>query len=336
MLAARLFDRAVGVAAMTVLLLVPWIPIEPYRITGIPLLDHARLARYDMGAAAFGLAALVAFLSATRRRSVWRLALAGVLVAAAGLCQLHGFLWLPVLIALGLWNGTPCRRLAALVGGVAIATLPYLVYMAIDLPTFLAQTYHYADRFRLLDPTWYEANLRAEPQRYGLGPWRALAQPGPIAFLAGLPACLAALSWRARRRDDPSAPVVALPALMLSGLLALLITVKQPGYLMITVPLAAIALGWGITSSWRAAAGRRLGWVARALIAGATAIVLADGLGAIAELDQRSRSTTSYAQLAARLRRELPANGRILAPHRLWFGLEDRDVRSWWVPFRAR
>jgi hypothetical protein len=26
-------------------------------------------------------------------------------------------------------------------------------------------------------------------------------------------------------------------------------------------------------------------------------------------------------------------SGRILAPHRLWFGLEDREVRRWWVPF---
>ena len=333
LLAARLFDRAVGVAAMAVLLLVPWIPTPPYRVTGIPLLDHARIARYDIGVAALGLAALIAFDAAARRDSPWRHALAGVLVAAAGLCQIHGFLWLPVLIALGLWNGNRWRNLAALLGGVTAATVPYAVYVATDLPAFLAQTFQYADRFRLLDPGWYAANLLAEPDRYGLGSWRALAHPGPVAFVVGVPVCLAVLLRRAGRRGDRSARFVVLPALMLPCLLAVLIAVKQPGYLLVVVPVAAIALGWGLIASWREAATSGFRWLSRALLVLVTAILLADGLSAIAVLGRQARSTMPYARLIARLHPELPAEGRVLAPHRLWFGLEDRDVVSWWVPF---
>ena len=332
-LAARLFDRAVGAAAMALLLLVPWIPAAPFRLTGIPLLDQARLARYDIGVPVFGLAALIAFLSATKHDSLWRHALAGVLVAAAGLCQLHGFFWLPVLITLGLWNRPRLRSLAAVAGGAVAGTLPYLIYVTTDLPTFLAQTYQYADRFRLLDPGWYAANLQAEPHRYGLGSWLALAHPGAIAFAAGVPACLAALLQRAWHRGDRSARFVVLPALVLPSLLAVLIAAKQPGYLLLVVPFAAIALGWGLATSWRAAATSRIGWPLRTLLVLATVAVLADGLDAVAELGRQSRSTTPYAVLIARLRPELPPGARILAPHRLWFGLEDREVRSWWVPF---
>jgi hypothetical protein len=126
---------------------------------------------------------------------------------------------------------------------------------------------------------------------------------------------------------------VVLPALVLPCLLAVLIAAKQPGYLLLVVPLAAIALGWGLATSWRAAASSRIGWPLRTLILVATVAVLADGLDAVAELGRQSRSTTPYAVLAARLRPELPPGARILAPHRLWFGLEDREVRSWWVPF---
>jgi 4-amino-4-deoxy-L-arabinose transferase-like glycosyltransferase len=332
-LAARLFDRAAGVAAMAVLLVVPWIPTAPFRVTGIPLLDQARLARYDMGVAVFGLAAVIAFDWAMKRGSPWRHAFAGILVAAAGLCQLHGFFFLPVLLALGLWNKARRRDLAALVGGVVVGTLPYAVYVLRDLPTFFAQTYQYADRFRLLDPGWYAANLRAEPHRYGLGSWRSLAHPGPMTYLAGVPAVLVILLHRACRRDDRGARILVLPALVLPCLLALMIAVKQPGYLLVAVPFGAIALGWGLLAAWRAAGKKRVGWLPRTALALLTAIVLLDGLSAVAAIGRRARSTTPYARLMARVRPELPPDGRILAPHRFWFGLEDREVRSWWVPF---
>jgi hypothetical protein len=76
-----------------------------YQLTGIPMLDIARIARYDMLVPVLGLGALHVFLSARKKNSrVWYF-LCGALAGLAGLAHLYGLFWLPVLVFLTLFGG---------------------------------------------------------------------------------------------------------------------------------------------------------------------------------------------------------------------------------------
>lgn len=327
MIAARLFDRAAAVAAMAVLVGVPWLPIAPFRVTGVPLLDQARISRYDMGVATFGLAATLLYLVASQRCSPWRFAAAGAMVAGAGLCNLYGFFWLPVLLAVGVWNRERPRHLAALVLGTVVALLPHAAYVLADLSAWTAQNVQYAPRFNLGDPGWYLANLRNEPWRYGITTLGPLLRPGPLVLMIGVPAAVVALLRRTSGDHARAARPVVVPALGLPLMLAALITIKQPGYLLVVVPIGAIALGWAAVALWR-----RSRWALRAVLVAVAVSVAFDGAIAVSTIEKLAGTTTPYPELAERIRAEIPTGSRVLALHRFWFGLEDLSVRSWWVP----
>src|SRR5438552_2568763 len=63
-LGARLFSGWVGAIAVLLLVLVRWSGLTYVQLTGIPLVDFARIARYDPFVPVLGLAALHVFLSA--------------------------------------------------------------------------------------------------------------------------------------------------------------------------------------------------------------------------------------------------------------------------------
>src|SRR5262249_38326304 len=153
-LGARLFDAWVGALAVVLLVFARWTGLTYVQLTGIPLVDLARIARYDPLVPVLGLAALHAWLSARDSGArAWYLA-AGVLAGLAGLAHVYGLFWIPALLLLT-WRDGRRSRLGWLIAGAMLPWLPYLGYVLTDLPAWRAQTAGYAERFGLLDPRWY-------------------------------------------------------------------------------------------------------------------------------------------------------------------------------------
>src|SRR5438874_5343474 len=100
-LGARLFGAWLGAIAVVLLVLVRWTGLTYIQVTGIPLVDFARIARYDPLVPVLGLAALHVFLSA-RGPPTW--VMAGAFAGLAGLAHLYGLFWLPILTILAIWN----------------------------------------------------------------------------------------------------------------------------------------------------------------------------------------------------------------------------------------
>jgi 4-amino-4-deoxy-L-arabinose transferase-like glycosyltransferase len=96
-LGRRLSQPGVGALAVLLLLLTRTAGLTHFQITGILMLDFARIARYDMVVPVFGLSALHALLTAWRtpapKRRVFY-GLAGGLAGLAGLGHLYGAFWL--------------------------------------------------------------------------------------------------------------------------------------------------------------------------------------------------------------------------------------------------
>ena len=97
MLGQRLFGPTIGLLAVAFLLCVRLTGLTRIQVSGILLLDMARIARYDMVVPVFGLASLHAYLSAKRGGAAIRLsvyALAGLFAGLAGLSHLYGIFWI--------------------------------------------------------------------------------------------------------------------------------------------------------------------------------------------------------------------------------------------------
>lgn len=342
-LGRRLFKRdAVGILSVLFLLSARLNGLTRIQLTGILLLDIPRIARYDMVVPVFGLAALHAYLAAGCRPSGWRFLLAGLLAGLAGLGHLYGVFWLPALVILAVWNLRGRLRMRApllIVLGFTLAWLPYLIYVATDLPDFRGQGRIYAEegRFSLLSPGWYLDNLLAERRRYGPGlegGWRILLRPGFWAALVALPLSLGALLHRAVRRADPAARALVVPAALIAAMFALLLRLKLANYLVTLVPLGAVAASWGAVQLWRRLGCARAGRWGRAALAALLLAVLAEGATRVVALEVAARHTTPYADYIGAVRRLIPPGARVLGLHNYWFGLSDTDYRAIWVPLR--
>jgi hypothetical protein len=326
-LGARLFNAWVGAIALVFLVLVRWTGLIYVQLTGIPLVDFARIARYDPMVPVLGLAALHAFLSA---RGPARLVVAGVFAGLAGLAHLYGLFWLPILVILAIWAARP-KAAAWLILGAILPWLPYVAYVVADVPDWRGQTLIYQSRFELLNPRWYLDNVVQEYHRYGpgLGPlglaW--LTRVGFWTSLLALPLSLAMLARRAVFHADPAARAIVVPAIALPVLFALTIKLKLVNYTLIELPVFALAIAWGIHEVWQ----RRPTW-ARAVIAMVAAAIMLEGAVQLVRLDQAARTTTPYPAFIAQVRQYLPPGARVLGLHTYWFGLQDFDYRSFLVP----
>jgi 4-amino-4-deoxy-L-arabinose transferase-like glycosyltransferase len=333
-LGVRLFDAWVGALAVVLLVFGRWTGLTYIQLTGIPLVDLARIARYDPLVPVLGLAALHAWLSARDSGArTWYLA-AGALAGLAGLAHLYGLFWIPALLLLTWLEGRRARgKLPWLVAGAVVPWLPYLGYVLTDLPDWRAQTATYAERFGLLDPRWYLTNVLNEYHRYGpglglLGP-AMLTRVGFWTLAIALPIALAGLVWRAVREHDVSARALVVPALLLPALFALLIYLKLVNYTLTELPLFALAIAWLATRLWRQPGRPAL---VRPVLAALLLAVVAEGALALASLERAATVTTPYPAFIARVRQAIAPGARILALHTYWFGLEDHDVRSFLVP----
>ena len=336
----------VGAIAVVLLVLVRWTGLTYVQLTGIPLVDFARIARYDPFVPVLGLAALHVFLSArgpprgdpqpspnSNRPFEPHRALfvtAGALAGLAGLAHLYGLFWLPILIALTLWDGR-ARAAGWLVLGGVLPWLPYVAYVLQDVPDWRGQTLIYQTRFDLLNVRWYLDNLVQEYHRYGpgLGPFGPawLVRVGFWTSLVALPLSLAMLTRRAILHADLAARAIVIPALLLPVLFAGTITLKLVNYTLIELPFFALAMAWAIRTFWLA----RQTWTRPLIAIVATAVIL-EGAVQLVRLEEVAQTTTAYPTFIAEVRQYLPPGARVLGLHTYWFGLEDFDYRSFLVP----
>lgn len=343
-LAQRLFrDPRIAFLAVLLLATVGITAQSTYQVSGIFFLDVTRFARYDPLAAMLGLGSLHAYLSGqATRKARWYLA-AGILAGLTGLAHFYGLFWVPVFVVLTLWDHGLRRprqsvmRVALIGVGVGIALLPYVLYVLGDVSSWRAQTaVYYRTRIGGVDLHWYLENLLREPERYAPGfelDASLLLRIGFWSTLLGLPLSLAALAWRAWRRADHSSRVLFVAAVTIPVLFALLVQLKRPNYALTLYPLGAIVAAWGALTFWQwLGRTHRRRW-GRVVLAALLIAVLAEGATRIGALELAARTTTPYYQFVAQLRRSLPNRARILAWHNFWFGLEDFDYRSFWVPF---
>jgi 4-amino-4-deoxy-L-arabinose transferase-like glycosyltransferase len=341
-LAGRLFnDARVGLLAVLFLISVRLTGLTDVQVSGILLLDMARIARYDMVVPVFGLASLHAYVIALKRGNNRWYCLAGILAGLAGLAHLYGLFWLPVLFLLSFWDSSDSRlRWRAshtfLLIGFLLAWLPYITYVLGDLYDWRGQMRGYGTRFDLMNLNWYFDNLVHEYHRYGPGLGRlepaVLLRVGFWSALMALPLSLGALAWRGLCHGNRAARIVVVPAIIFPLLFAFLIRSKLVNYTVTVAPLCAIAIAWGSVALWdwltvnQSSIWGKLGLVVL-LIA-----VLSEGTTRIIALETAATTTTPYYKFIEQVRRYIPSGSRIAALHDYWFGLEDFDYRSFIVP----
>ena len=123
---------------------------------------------------------------------------------------------------------------------------------------------------------------------------------------------------------------------LLPALLALLITSKVANYLLLFLPLAALAVAWGVTEAWRAARVRRWRWLPAVLLLGCVATAV-EGLGQWGRLEQAAAQTTPYDRYVGQVRAVVDAEAPVPLPsvlglHTYWFGFSDLPFTTWYYP----
>ena len=320
----RYLSSGHGAAATALLALAPVASPLPHLATGIPMVDMARLVRYDAAVALFGLGALLvlapAILEGASPRAPRFLA-AGLLVGGATLCHVYGAFWLVGLTAaLVLTRGRPALRSACLpvAAGFLLALLPWILFVTSGWSDFFAQSLQYSERFTLLDPRFFVSNVRGEIARYGLVIEAARRHPTPWLFAASFALGAGTLFRRAvplrGREAAASATLLTAPA-VIGVLMAVLIQPKTVFYLTTLWPLFALLAACGLVAAGRSRRAARM-----ALLAACLAVV-GEGALSLRRFTVAARSMTSYADFTERLSRLIPKNGRVMGMKQYWLGL---------------
>jgi 4-amino-4-deoxy-L-arabinose transferase-like glycosyltransferase len=333
-LASRLAGPAAGIAAAWLLLLWKWTPSDlDFLGSGLPLLDVARIARYDILVPVFGLSAFLAWLRGRAGARPLLLCASGLLAGLAGLANVYGAFWIVALGLLTLFEkGTGrLRRLAWLLAGAAVPVLGWAGVLALHWDEARGQFIKHAGRFDLLRPSFYLDNVLNEAHRYFLG-FRDPATYVRLGFwlaVLGLPASLAWLALRWHRAHDARARWLLVPALVLPALLALLDSEKRFYYLIVVIPLFAVIVAWAATETFRAASRQ---W--RGLMAGAAALLAVQAALGVASQQSLARQAVAPAAVYAQLRDLMPSGpGIILGSPQLWLGMPASNFRSIVLPF---
>ena len=330
--ASRFLSASHGAVAIALLVLAPVMsPVEHLR-TGIPMVDLARLARYDVAVSLFGLAALLVLapiLEESAAPDAGRLFAAGILTGAATLSHLYGFFWLPaLLLAILAGRGQLVFWRAFVVSGAGflLALLPWILFVASGWPDFLGQSRHYSERFDLLDPRFYASNLRGELARYGLILAAATRHLAPAFFAAAGVAGGVLLVRRCRSGGGASRALLAIPGL-LALLFALLLQSKNVMYLATLWPLFALVASLGLHAAW----GR--GRLARTILVAAGLLVAGEGIFSLRRFSLEAAVMTPYSDFTSRLSRLVPGGARVMGMQHWWLGLVRTSPDYVSVPF---
>jgi hypothetical protein len=332
-------------ALLTQALLVFWRSDVTVGTTGLPLLDVARVARYDVLAIAFGWLAIAALDLGITRDSRRGLATAGFLGGLAALTQFFGLFALPVVL-LG------AQRKWVVVGGAALALGPWLAFVAWHRADLAGQLSVYGQRGDFLNPSFYIRNITAEPARYVdvlaqrmpddvVGSSAVAFELGRVLLLALVPAVLWR-SWRYRRCPTRGDRLLLLCLASSAGVLLVLDQTKTPLYAIVLVPPVCILIAayWSdlLRWLWR----QRRPWLAVLASAATLALllgVISDGLRAFGVDRAESAQVTPYASVGRQIEAALPADGVVLGPERWWWALRSHpyiSLRSLWFQWQSQ
>lgn len=297
--------------------------------TGLPLLDLARVLRYDILVPLFVVAACLALLRGLDAGALGWIGGAGALLGLATLSHVYGAFALPLLAAVVLsLREERLRRLLALAGGFFAALVPWLFYVTRDLAAFRGQMTRHEERLRLLEPAFYLHNLLRERLRYHQ--WihddagRLVLLPRPGLWLAVL--AVGAGTWwlwrrRGERRPGETLLLLSLPALGLQ--MALLLSFKRYPYVLLVLPFVALHVGL-----FAARHGRRIAVALLVVAAGVEGVLGAvRGLGA-------ARRASPYTEVCARIDRLVPPGATILGMQEYWLGLAPHRYRALDLAFK--
>jgi 4-amino-4-deoxy-L-arabinose transferase-like glycosyltransferase len=334
-LAARVIGSTAAVLAVALLIFWQWTPSRlEFLGSGLPLLDVARIARYDILVPVFGLGAFAAWLRAKVSRNGQASDFAaGVLTGLAGLANVYGAFWMAALGLLTAFEkrGTRLKRLGTLAAGAALPTLAWLAVLAANWNNSLGQFGKHEGRFEVLNPLFYFDNVLNEPHRYFLGvrdPATYLRLGFWLVVIA-LPAALIWLGWRWRNRGDARARWLLVPALVLPALLAVFDSQKRFYYLMVVVPLFAIILAWATVEAFRSR-GRAGRW----LLGSLAGLLVVQAVIGVTQQQALAQLEIPPGTVFAALRHAVPAEaGTILGAPQFWLALPDRRYRSMVLPF---
>lgn len=337
----RFWGRAVGLGAAGFLVIIR-LGLLP-GTSGIPLLDHARVIRYDILVPVFVLAATYCFLggleSSSERKRLVLMGLAGALAGLASLTHVYGAFILVVFLATLLWQRglrllvEPSLYLLAV--GFSVAILPWWAYVAIDPEAYAGQMSRHVGRFEVLDPNFYWNNLLREPGRFR--PWLkggfpdTLLRPrvGIWLLILGTPAAFLILLQRSRdtlARDADRLLFLSLPLLELC--LALLIFMKRNVYTLLLLPFLALWIAAAAERAWQAGSRRPL-W--RLALGAVALLALVEGGVAALGLHGEARRASSYLEVCHDIAAEIPSGSSALISQPYWLGLEewgDFELRS--------
>lgn len=297
--------------------------------TGIPLLDLARVLRYDIFVPVFVVAGCLALLTALETGSLAWFAVAGGLTGLATLSHVIGAFALPLLALVVLSAGAACgRRLGAMTAGFGAALFPWLLYVARDVDAFRGQMTRHDERFDLLNPAFYLENVLRERLRFHQ--WlhddagRLVLFPRPGLWLVVSAVGLGTI-WLVRRRAERSVGetllLLSLPVLSLQ--MALLLSYKRYPYVLLLLPFLALHVG-----VLAARVGRRPA-VALLLVA-----VLVEGLLGARRGLAAARRASPYVAVCARIEKLVPPGGTILGMHEFWLGLAGHRYRALDLAFK--
>ena len=242
-LGTRFYGARVGLLAMVLLLFTGHAGLSTYRLTGILLTDSSRVARYDILVPIFLLLVLYQFDRARymQNRQNWHYAATGFWVACATLSNLYGIFAVGVFGILLLWQRARWQSFAAFGTGVALPLLIPLLYILDDPASFRGQVHTHSPRFGITQWAWYWNNWQHEELRYAMGTTeRWWSRPGALLSFIGVPLALSAVALQALRGIGP-ARLVLVPSLLIPLAFGWLISVKRVEYLMLILPLWAIA-----------------------------------------------------------------------------------------------
>jgi 4-amino-4-deoxy-L-arabinose transferase-like glycosyltransferase len=342
-LGQRLYDCNVGLVAAAFLCVVrlgiDWQPPEWPKgilyLSNIPLIDFARVLRYDIMVPVWVLASCLAFLRAYQHPSRLRYLAVGVLVGLATLSHVYGAFILAVLLAVLLWqDGIATLRRAPIywiVGGWLLVLSPWLLYVAQDLNAYRGQMLRHEARFDLLNPTFYWENLRFEYKRYfpWLGNFPEQTFRPHLGFWLMVIGVLAAnlllvrRLWYAPRLADR---LLFLTLPLLGGLLGMLINLKRYPYTVLVLPFLALetALALITIGRWTVARSGRWRWL---WVLIGLAVLIEGGFSAVRSL-ARAQVVTPYRAMTQALKAAVPPGARVLMMQTYWLGWSEYEVRS--------
>ncbi len=304
--------------------------------SGIPLVDFARVIRFDVMVPVWVLAACLAFLQGMRNGSRQGYLLAGVFSGLAALSHLYGAFILAVFALLFLWeHGRRAPRLPGLyivMIGFLVCLVPYAIFVLADLPGFLGQSLRHEARFDLLNLRFYWDSLLHEPWRYlswlGGSFRHAVLWPraGVWVLVAAVPVANLHLLRRASTSQRLASRFLLLSLPVLAGALAVLINLKRYPYTALILPFLALQIAFAGMTAWKG--NDRTPGFFRLLLLAVLAAVWVEGVAGVLGSFRQAQAATPYARIVETLRTAIPGEARVLASHSVWFALHDYDLRS--------